>query len=176
MTTIYSNYDLYKNFDETKQFLIDEYEMEDPSDEQVWARINDDDGWAWDDAWDDLTSFFKNKPVIMTGTFGAWNGTYKGGKIGWFADLWYDLVKECDYVEITDNNGHFLIRCSHHDGTNNVEVKLLTDKATTLVENWEDNVDGKYNYGEEKLHDKIMGCNFLSKIPHFAKTVYGMEA
>lgn len=171
---IYSNYNLDERFDETKQFVIDEYPDLEPSDDTVWDFIYEEDTIEWDAIWHELKNFFENKTVIMYGTTGRWNGTFAGGKIGEFEDLFNSLIRDCDYVEIEDNNGHMNITCSHHDGTNSMEVKILSSRGDNFAENWAYDYSPRYDFSEEELHEKIVKNNFLSALPHFAKSVYGI--
>jgi len=189
--TIYSNYDLYDNFDDTKQFIMDEYpelcevEVEDaktheihmePSDSKVWDFIYNDDSWYWDETWSELKNFFKDDHVIFFGTVGTWRGNFAGGKIGYFEDLVQDAIQDCDYVEFTDEDGHLYLRCSHHDGTNDFEIKVLSQKGSDFADNWENGYlyydDKRYDFTEQELHKKIATNNFLSHLPHYWKRVY----
>ena len=42
-------------------------------------------------------------------------------------DEFCKCLKDCGYIEITDNKGHLEIKCSHHDGTNHFEIKRISD-------------------------------------------------
>lgn len=186
-TTIYSNYNLDDNYDETRQFIIDEYpwlcdeakNADDsislvPSEKTIWDFINDNDSINWDDTFNEVKNFFADKTVIMFGSIGRWNGNFCGGSIGDFETLFRDLMKDCDYVELLDDNGHFYINCSHHDGSNSMQVKILSERGKTFAENWEYDYSSKYDFDEQTLHEKIATNNFLSALPHFARNVYGI--
>lgn len=186
-TTIYSNYNLDDNYNEIRQLIIDEYpelctEVENngdsvsmvPSEKTIWDFIFENDSINWDDTFSEVKEFFANKTVIMFGNIGRWNGNFCGGSIGDFETLFNILISDCDYVELLDDNGHFYINCSHHDGNNSMQVKILSERGKTFVENWEYDYSHKYNFNEQTLHEKIATNNFLSALPHFARKVYGI--
>ncbi len=176
---IYNNYDLDENYpdDELIEMAIesgwiDEEERDEVSDEQLWNWRNTLDGYDWDDAKVELSDFFEGKDVIMVGTIGRWDGTYDGGQIGEFWKLFYEAIKDCDYVKIYEKNGHFYIECTHHDGTNHLEVKVMTEAGMKYWNNWE------YDYSNTKtmreIHTQIM--KRYARLPRFCDTVYGKVA
>lgn len=183
---IYSNYDLSDRYEDTKQLIIEDYpelcnEVEyadgtialEPSDEKVWDFIYDDDQFYWDDIWSEVKNFFAGRQVIMFGSIGRWDGTFGGGKIGNFEDLFYNLIEDCDYIELSDEDGHFYINCSHHDGSNSMEVKILSQKGSEFADHWDYYYgDPKYNFSECELHRKIATNNFLSALPHYWEKVW----
>ena len=182
---IYSNYDLSDRYEETKQLIIEDYpelcnEVEyadgtiimEPSDEKVWDFIYDDDDIIWRETFAEVKKFFEGRQVIMFGSIGRWDGTFGGGEIGDFEDLFYDLIEDCDYIELSDEDGHFYIRCSHHDGSNSMEVKILSQKGYDFADNWKADWDDKYNFPERELHRRLATNNFLSSLPHYWKKVW----
>ena len=176
---IYNNYDLDENYpdDELIEMAIesgwiDEEERDEVSDEQLWKWRNTLDECDWDDAKVELSDFFERKDVIMVGTIGRWDGTYDGGMIGEFWDIYWKAIKDCDYIKIYDVNGHFYIYCSHHDGNNFFEVREVTDKGYEYYDRWQ------YDYGNNKseryIHNQII--KRYSRLPRFAEKVYGVKA
>jgi len=120
----------------------------------------------------ELLNFFgtRNK-VLFVGSIGRWNGNFDGGDIGEFEDLYYKALKDCDYVKVSDNNGHLYITGTHHDGTNSFEVKVLTDKGEEYYDNW--------NYGYSSRLDNLSEQEILkniyerySRLPNYYKTMY----
>jgi len=171
--TIYSNYNLDEMYADARQYLIDECECAEPSDDAVWDEIMNEDALNWDCEKYELNKFFKDKYCIFVGTVGRWDGTYEGGKIGKFWDLFYSALTDCHYFELYDEDGHLFLHGSHHDGDVSFEIKILTDKGYNFSENWSYSYDKKYDYSLQEMHNKIMNCSFLSRLPHFSKTVYG---
>lgn len=173
MVTIYNNYYGWIDEDEVRQNLIDceRVDSEDEvTDEMVWDEIADLEAMYWDDMVWELESFFeKGCAWLLTGTIGRWDGNYKGGFIFNTFDEFAKCLKDCDYVKITDDMGHFEIECSHHDGTNYFEVKELTEDGCE----WYD--VNQYSKSDEELHMWLWESNEWTKLPHFAKRVYGCE-
>ena len=95
-----------------------------------------------------------------------WNGKCKGGYIFNTYDEFLDCLKDCDYVEITDNKGHFEVKCSHHDGTNHYEIKRVSDFGYEWYNNH------AWDMCEEELHTKMWNNNFMTSLPHFVRDVY----
>lgn len=167
---IYNNYDLYKDFDNCKQNMI-ENGCDDPTDNEVWEQLYFEDQLAWDAEKEMLDDFFKNVNYIgFFGEIGRWNGVYKGGKIDTnFWKLFDDAITDCDYIKIYDENGHLYLDCSHHDGTCHFEIKIITEKGYNYLQNWEYNWDDKRT--QEYVHNQIY--KRYSRLPHYANKVFG---
>lgn len=83
----------------------------------------------------------------------------------------------CDYFHIEiDQYGRLNVNCTHHDGTNKVTVKALTDKGTdlwnTYLNNWcyyyhhENPKRYKNEYDEytyEQMHEVLFNSKTYSK-------------
>jgi len=172
---IYNNYDLWETYPDEdliehaiEEGWIDEEEKDDVSESQIqaWRYLEDD--FDWENAEYELKNFFNGKDVIMVGTVGRWDGNYAGGKVGEFWELYHEAVRDCDYIKIYEKGGHFYIECSHYDGTNHFEVKILTENGKRYLNNWEYNWSNKKT--EREIHKQIM--KRYSKLPKFFKTVY----
>lgn len=173
MVTIYNNYYGWISEEEVKQELID-CEIVDSEDEitddMIWERTKDLEELYWDDLRIELEAFFeKGCAWLLTGTLGLWDGNHKGGFIFNTFNEFTKCLKDCDYVRITDDMGHFEIECSHHDGTNYFEVKELTEDGCV----WYD--DNKYDMFDEELHTALWENNEWTRLPYFASKVYGYE-
>ena len=123
----------------------------------------------WEAVKAELDNLFDNKTVMFVGTVGRWNGTYAGGKVGDFWDLFNKAMTDCWYLTLEDIKGHLYLTCSHHDGTNKFEIKVLTDKGKQYYENWEYSTDART---EQDCHRQI--AKRYSLLPRYAKTVYGV--
>lgn len=173
-TTIYSNYDLWDDLAEDAKAGIladhEEWTEDDIPEDKIWDHIYclaEDD---WYNVREELKGFFKDKLLIAVGSVGRWNGTFAGGMVGMFDEIFMTLMKDCDYWELADEAGAFTLRCSHHDGTNECEFKVMSEKGKEYYDNW--------NYGgcsdtrtEQYVHKQIF--ERYSTLPHFAKCVYG---
>lgn len=164
----FDNYD--HDLDATRKFLFEEYgededweSPEDVPDDEVWNHIQDEEQHWWDDVQDELSRLIDGKKFILKGSCGRWNGPRAAGAIiESFKDLspaWTD----CDYINLTDNNGHFHIKCSHHDGDNNFELRELTKTGREYLERHGDTMD------DRELHTKLFEDSHYSKLPQFAK-------
>ena len=171
---IYNNYDLWEKYpdDELKEMAL-EYDWVDEEDEITDSMLMDwryqEDEADWECEKEMLTDFFKGKTVGFFGEVGLWHGVYKAGKIGEFWNLFYDAIKDCDYIKLYDENGHFYLTCSHHDGTCHFEVKEITDEGRDYLERWEDNWGDKRT--EQHVHNQIF--KRYSKLPNYAHEVFG---
>lgn len=169
---IYSNYDLSDRYEEAKQYLIEECDIENPTDEEIWEKIYFEDEICFEDTLEELKHFFKNKNYLFTCVIGTWRGVCKGGKIGSnFEKDFYNFVTDCNYIKIWDENGHLYIKATHHDGTNFAEIKILNDKGYQVFDNWDYDYSNKKT--EQEMHEMLYNNNFYSSLPHFSHKVYG---
>lgn len=168
---IYDNYDVSQMYDDAKDFLLEEHDEEEITDSMIWDQVYLGDSLNWDDEHERLKDFFTGRGYfLLMGTVGRWNGRYEAGYVfnDW-DEMFYKAIRDCDYWKIWDENGHFYLKCSHHDGTNLFEIKRITYKAVDFLENWENDKD------EAEKHNIIWNSNFLSSLPHFAAEVYGVK-
>ena len=173
---IYNNYDLWEDYaDDCRELLTEEYDEEDITDNMIWDEIYAQDSLNWDDEFYNLKDFFSGHGFFMIrGNVGRWDGTHAAGKIfSNFEDIFYEVTRDCAYIKMWDENGHFFLQCSHHDGTNIFEIKRITYKAYQFADNWAYNWDDKRT--EREIHDIIWDSNFLSSLPHYAHNVYGCK-
>lgn len=166
---IYDNYNVSEMYDNARAFLLEEYDEKEITESMIWDQVQLGDSLNWEDEHERLTDFFTGRGYfLLMGTVGRWNGQYNAGYVfGNWDDMFYKATKDCDYIKIWDENGHFYMECSHHDGTNFFEIKRITYKAVDFLENWENDKT------EEEKHNIIWNSNFLSSLPHFAHNVYG---
>ena len=170
---IFDNYDLKEQYsdEDIKEMALEcgwVDEDEEITEQMIWDwryQINQDD---WDDTKYELEKFFKDKVVGFFGTVGTWHGRFAGGRIGEFWETYYKAIKDCDYIQIEDKNGHMYLRCSHHDGTNFFEIKEITERGQQYLENWKYGCDDRTT---EYCFNQI--SKRYSRLPRFAKTVYG---
>ena len=172
---IYNNYDLGGMFDVCRALLEETYKPEEITEEMIWAQVYTENEINWDDERVQLKEFFDGSgPWLLRGNVGRWDGSHAAGHVFTdFDEMFYQAAQDCDYFKIWDENGHFYLQCSHHDGTNTFEIKRITEKAAEMLELW------KYDYNdtrtEKELHDIIWDCNFFSGLPHYVHNVYGCK-
>ena len=171
--TLYSNYYGWIKEEEIKQELIDCERVESEeeiTDEMIWDEMYELERMYWDDISYELKHFFdKGDAWLLTGSIGRWDGNYRGGYIFNTFEEFCKCLEACAYIEITDNKGHFEVKCSHHDGTNFYEVKRVSDFGCEYfgTHSWELSL--------EEVFTKMWNNNFMTGLPHFARDVYGCK-
>lgn len=172
---IYDNYNPWETYtDEVLKEMAMDCGWVDSEDEITDAKLEQ---WRyeemqndWDNEKEMLENFFDGKTVAFFGEVGLWNGTYKCGQIGEFWDLFSKAIEDCSYIKIYDENGHMYLTCSHHDGTNHFEIKILNDDAEDYYDRWSYGTDNRKEY---EVITQIY--KRYSKIPRFAEKVYGCK-
>ena len=163
--TLFDNYYDSDVYDEARNFFLEEY-GEEPTDEQVYQYIADNESFAWDNMLEELTPLLSSQ-VIVSGSIGRWNGTHTGAGIEseynlpkWAKDslLCYILStygKDCDYFKISLEHGAICISCSHHDGNNYFEIRNLSEKGRKAYSDWE--YEERFTkYSEADFMDKLV--------------------
>lgn len=172
---IYDNYDIYGAYSDeavASSALCDGYPLDE---DEIWEECRRMDEENRELEYDNLRNFFdsdKNSTWLLIGSCEVWHGTYEGGfTFKTFDEMISKAGKDCDYFRFWDENGHFYLKCSHHDGTNVFEVKKLTKSGKQLLENWEYNDTKRYNYPEKELHHRLF--KRYSVLPNYMNTMYG---
>ena len=169
---LYSNYYGWIDEDDLKMSIMESELVDDEeeiTDEMIWDEMHFLEEMYWYDFSDELKRFFnKGNAWLLVGTLGLWDGKCKGGYIFNTFEEFCKCLEDCDYVEITDNKGHFEIKCSHHDGTNHYEIKRVSDFGYEWYNN-------HWDMSEEELHTKMWSNNFMTSLPHFARDIYGCK-
>lgn len=174
---IFDNYDFeYYNTEAIEQ--LEDMDYGHFTDEQIWSMANELEQHDWDDADYEMRNFIENgKSFIAVGTCGRWDGTFEGGFIfGHWDDFKRRAFEDCSYFKIWDENGHLYVKCSHHDGTNFLEIKELTDKGWNRYENWQYSYSSRNDISERELHKRLFTNSHYAKLPRFADRVWGKVA
>ena len=169
---IYNNYYLDDLYEAARENLLYDNEEEDISDDAVLDEVYTLSQLEWEDAHEELKSFFKGGSWLLRDSVGRWDGAYGAGYVFYdFDDMFYKAADSCAYIKIWEERGHLYLKCSHHDGTNLFEIKKINDKAERFIDSW------AYSLGdtrtEEEIHNIVWNSNFLSSLPHYARKVYG---
>lgn len=168
--TIYNNYNLWEDYEELARECLKENGIDNPTDQNIWDVIYDDDSSNWVLEKERLIEFFSGGTWILQGYNQLWYGNQRAGYVFTdFMDMFSKAMKDCDYVHIWDENGHMYLECSHHDGTNLYEIKKITAAGIRYLENWEYNWDDKRS--EEYVHTMIM--KKYSTLPNYMHEIYG---
>lgn len=144
---IYDNYDPWGTYsDEDIKEMALECEWVDDIEEITDSMIEQ---WRyeemetdWENEREMLSKYFDGKEVEFIGAVGLWHGTYKAKERGEFWKLFDKAMTDCDYFRIYDENGHLYLTCSHHDGTNHFEIKVVTEKGYTILPRFAEKVYG----------------------------------
>ena len=144
----YDNYNLDELEEEARESLLindEDLTEEDITDDMIWEEIYFIDDINREETWAELDNIF-NGNYLAVGTCGRWDGTYDGGFVfKTFKEL-MSRFEHCVYFKIWIDNNHFYVEGSHHDGTDMVEVKEITDRGFQYYENW--------NYGYDKRTER----------------------
>lgn len=170
----YNNYD----FDKIKAELI-EVNDEPISDDYVYDLIS----LCQEDDWNEMMSYLKSvekyhKWVIL-GSAGTWQGSRECSQIFDNIDNAISAItRDCEFIKVWSENGHLYVQASHHDGTHNLELKLITDKGWEIYDNWLSSccgasLDAKNRY---QVFEMIFDYNLFSKLPRVEKVVLGIGA
>lgn len=177
IVVLFNSYDNY-DFDAIKADIM-EYNDEPISDNYVYDVISLYKEEDWNEMMSYLKSVEKYHKWVMLGTAGTWQGSINGGQIYENIDKAISsIIKDCDYVKVWSENGHLYVQASHHDGTHNVELKLITDKGWEIYDNWLSSncgasLDAKNWY---QVSEMIFNYNLFSKLPRVEKVVLGICA
>lgn len=171
---LYSNYDLHEMYVDAYNCLKENHAYECPEDEDweptdnaIWDEVYFLDGCNWDDFESNFGEFFNSNKFLLQGFVGRWHGRVRGGFIFDSISEMSEAWRDCDYVEIYDENGHLYIRCSHHDGSNFFEIRMLNKMGCQYAES-------HYYDNDEEVHDKLMKSPY-SVLPHCAHKIYGCK-
>ena len=181
-TTIFDNLN-DNRYEEAKKFLTEQAEesaleceedFKEPTEKEIWEEVSVMEQFDWEDIKQGLYDFFDGETIILRGSIGRWNGTCTGWNYGTFKKVVWDFLTDCDYMTFEDSRGHFEITGVHHDGRNNAELRILTEAGIRAIEDWEYG-DRFGSMTSKEFCDKIWNSRHYSRIPHFAKRMYGCK-
>ena len=155
----YDNYDLDDLFEETKKEFLDSeiYTEDELTDDVVWNCVYDIDAENFNNIFQEIENWADNNQVLFIGSVGRWNGTFAGGEIGDFSTLFTEAIEDCNYFKIWEEDNILNLKCSHHDGTNYFEIRILTNEGLELYENWlYDDDDTLSDLSEREIHQKLL--------------------
>ena len=166
---IFDNYEFPDRSENINTIIENGYSEDEVTENMIfhWGQ-SELDMW-WEDEVYRLNEFFKDQTLLLFGSIGRWNGVVKGfSTYSSFNELLSDVGKDCSYFKFYDKNGHFYITCSHHDGRNHYEIKILTEDGKKYFENWE--------YSNRVYDVEKQLINRYSRLPHYAHKVFGCKA
>lgn len=167
MVVLFDNYN--RDFDEYKKDYMENNDVDDNVSEQtIWDYISELEHMEWEDMLEELANIDNYKKCILSGKAGTWEGNFEAAKIyDTIEDAIYAAIRNCDYIKVWSENGHLYLKASHHDGTHNFELKLLTYKGWETWDSWNSSYCGEslYNKSEYEVLDMLFNCNLFSKLP-----------
>lgn len=170
---IFSNYDP----DDYREDAIENCELNDiePTENNIYAVIAELQESEWSNEKRLLKEIFADNSVIALGSTERWTGRRSGGQIySSFDEFFSSFTKDCDYFHLWDENGHLYMECSHHDGTNCCEIKIVTSIGKNFYENWNYDYDRRlFKYSHFEILEKIFNNSKYSQLPRFAHKAYG---
>lgn len=171
---IFSNYgDMYTDDDLRESLMCNDEDLrkEDITDEMLWKERDFLEQIDFEDMMYNLKHFFDTESVILFGSIGRWNGTHSGAQMfDSFEDAYNWAMEDCGYVKLYDENGHFFIHCSHHDGSCTFEVKVLNDDAQDFYDRWSYGNDSRTEW---QVIESIIKRH--SKLPHYCHKEWGSK-
>lgn len=173
---IYDNYDIYDTYREDAiEWFKELNNNREPTENEIESYCRDLDYDAWQTGKDELRKFFQDGDLwLLTGTMRLWDGDSQFNFVfQTFDEMLNRVGKDCDYFKFWDENGHFFIKCSHHDGTNYGEIKYITPKGKRLIENWGSTYSKRYDFSARELYERIY--KRYSTFPNYANKIYGCQ-
>ena len=71
--------------------------------------------------------------------------------------MFTEAIEDCDYYKIWEEDNILHLKCSHHDGTNYFEIRILANEGLELYENWlYDDDDTLSDLNEREIHQKLL--------------------
>lgn len=172
--TIFDNYDF--DFDQSRESALEFWgeaygweSADDIPDEEVYRYMQEQEDMDWEDEKSRMENFFGNGTFLLMGTVGRWDGPAEGGFIFSSFNELCKAWKDCDYIRLYDVNGHFMIKCSHHDGTNYFEVKELTQSGKEYADRHD------WDMSARELHTRLWKHSRYSRLLHYAHRVFGCK-
>ena len=169
--TIYNNYNLLEDgHEEARACLAEIMELEEKTDEDILDTLYRWDEGEWDRIYGDILKHFGRASVIVCGYVGRWDGLHRGGQV--FDNIRAALdsmLEDCAYIKIDDDGHCMRVECSHHDGSNEFEVRTLTEAGAEAWDAW------NWDYNDTRTASQVITDIFdsdeLSSAPDLA-TLY----
>ena len=157
-----------ERYDEARDFLFasraDEFDWKTDNDvpeDMIYNEISFMESLDYQYFQDKLTALIDKNTCIITGICGRWNGRVSCGRFIEDFDDFVEFVTHLDDIKIVDRDGHLILSGYHHDGYDEYELKILTEKGFLYAE--------EHHFEHTKaLHERIMNNSDYSALPHLA--------
>lgn len=159
----------YTDEDIKEILMANDYEEDEITDDMIYQERYCQQEFDWEDTMKDLKKFFVDKEVEISGSVGVWTGVHKiQAERGEFWNLFNRAALDCDYWKLWDENGHFYLTCSHHDGTHSFEFKVVVKDKGTRLPRFAETVYGC----PKREYEPLTKEGVTRKINNMAKTFY----
>jgi hypothetical protein len=161
--TDFYNYTMYVEWCEAN-----EIEPAEKDSQEYYDWVSDEECIDYDDFFTNLSYSKADKEIrhyVITFDLGLWDGHHKGYVEKTFETL-SEAIKEAlnssrDYQDykVTYENGRVYVHGLHHDGTNILEIRLLSKKGESALvyrksePDWERAIENERNFKRLKLED-----------------------
>lgn len=145
---------------------------ENPSCNDIFDEMAYENDFVWEHEIGIINDFLCNKVFILFGTEKRWNGVRCVFDIVSCIDDIMEMLRECDEIEIYDENGHMYFYGTHHDGSVRLELRELNERGITYYEKWYNSLDDKRT---EQYIGKMLRTDNYSKLPHYYEKVLGTK-
>lgn len=77
---------------------------------------------------------YGQRDVMVLADLGLWNGRVQCSKFGKLASLMESMVQDYNYIYYNPENGTFVLKAIHHDGTNWYTIYPVTTKGLEYIQ------------------------------------------
>lgn len=127
----------YIDPDEWKETIEDWYDedYDEISDDDKWQYLANEEDTAYEDLKAELEAVVGNHSIVCIGTVGRWDGTYEGGFLAENVQEVFNKVsgRDMGYFDVFIEEGELNVSFTHHDGTNTVVARILTDAGQEYI-------------------------------------------
>jgi len=163
MKKIYSMIDVEDYIDEARLYIEDYVDDEDEKESlehDLYDLASQFCYTDWTDYYSEiLKKYFSKHVCLALGSIGRWDGTYRGGSVIESYSDFEDLLEDCVYVELYDDNGYLQVIGTHHDGKVQFTVKELNDNGIDWYR------DYAWDADDRKVL-RMLNSNFCSRKPN----------
>lgn len=168
MIVLFDNYDGY-DFETIKEEL-EELNGIAPTEQDVYYLIAIREEKDWKETKELLEQIDSCFGFIIKGHAGLWTGKHECmDRYYTMEEMLQAILKDCDYVKIWSDDGHLFIKASHHDGTHEFEIKLITDKGYNVLEEWE---DGEIDMTCYEMYNNLWENEEYTELPRIEKELW----
>lgn len=112
----------------------------------------------------DFDKLLNGSRFVLIGWQTRWDGTSGGGDVLTHAIEIFKYLRDCDEFQVYEQKGHLYVRGVHHDGSVQLEIKILNKRGEEYY--------SRHYY--DMSYKKVLSLfNNYSVLPHYFKRVFG---